>query len=134
PLLDSGDEANISFDSQTVDSRARVGTFAANLAYSSAVACFFLGMCTFIWGTVETDDSTLRDMLCGLYCMGIGIVVMLYQIFYGYYRNPTKVPLRAIGYAMLSVFCFFSYPTIIAGLFLIVTACANGLSTYLGET
>jgi len=113
-------------------SRTRYGVFATNLAYGTCVALFLLGICTIVWGAVDTRQATL-DELCGVYALSASICIFLYEFFYGAYRGPDRRPIRAVIYALISVFLFFSKPTAIGGACLLCAALANAYTAYIQE-
>lgn len=119
------------------DSKTKYGLWSSNMAYYSAVAMFCFGVIGFVWAKKEQDPAPIYSddftLYCSLYSFFLGILIVLWEWFFGRKRGASSIPLRGIVYVILSLFLFVSWPTMLAGFFLFITGITNFVATAMGE-
>jgi hypothetical protein len=115
--------------------------YATNLGYGCAFNLLSFGILACVWDDkTYADGSSLgSDYETGVYALGVGLMIIPFENWVGNSRPANdwehrfRIPLRAIGYFGLSIQCFSSIPTIIPGIFMIITAIINFIAFYRGE-
>ena len=114
-----------------------------NLANGTALMMMIMGTMSMIWGGSEfalnpTFNRTFggsTDTFVGLgYLIG-GVLVIVYEYFYGLFRpqEPSQIPTEGIVYIMLGIPGFLSLPCTIPATGLLLTGAAFMRATYMGE-
>uniref|UniRef100_A0A7S2R8R2 FAD-binding FR-type domain-containing protein n=1 Tax=Mucochytrium quahogii TaxID=96639 RepID=A0A7S2R8R2_9STRA len=116
--------------------------FAHNLGYAAGISNLCFGTLASLWSyqiilRPAAQDILFAHLWCGYYCIVLGVLLLFYEYFCGLRQFPTlwgegthsRSPLRAIMYLVLSVGCFFSYPTILAGIVMVACSIANAKAT-----
>lgn len=109
------------------------GHFSTYMAYISAIFGMFCGLGNIIWGVVDKDKYGLIYIMCGLYCIFVGGVVIIYEKMWGMSRSGSKTPTRGIVYLILHIFMYFAIPSVFVAPFYLCTAVMNFVAAYMGE-
>lgn len=105
-------------------SKTKIGLWASNMAICTAFSMIAMGLCTIAWG-VDYQSRKDTDIFVSIYMILVGGLVWTFEYYFGAMRKPLVVPLRALLYWALSVFCFFAEHAIMLGVFLVTTGVLN---------
>jgi len=121
----------------TGTSHTKFGIWASNMAFYSAISMVFFGIMGFIWYAQDTDPAPIVNqpvtLWASVYSFILGFIIYAYEYVYGRARGASPIPVRGLVYTILSIFLFFSWPTLLAGFFLITAGITNFIATAMGE-
>lgn len=131
-------------------SKTKFGVWASNQAKIAGVLSFFMGAGAILWGGVDPgtraangaqagqyikdNNMNFYRIITGCYAMIIGVLTVVYEKYLGAQRRELKFPIRGLVYIGLSIFYFYSDPTMTIGGFYISVGITNVIATILGES
>ncbi len=115
--------------------------YATNLGYACALNLLSFGLLACVWDdkTFANGDRIGGSYETGVYAMGLGLLIVPLENSFGNWRpandweHKYHVPIRALCYVGSSVYCFTAVPTVIPGIFLIITSIVNCIAFHRGE-
>lgn len=110
----------------------RFGYWASMMSLFAAPVVGALGLGSIIWAAKESKYGLMYG-ICGLYSIVISVLMVLYEKYRGFSRTSERFPVRCLVYLGLSVFMFFSTPTIFGGILVVCVAGVNLVAAWLGE-
>lgn len=114
--------------------RTKYGVWASNMAIGTALSLATFGPMSIIWALWDQQFADMLGVELGIYACGIAVLIAVAEKWKGYPRSGTSViSYRGIAYLLMSVPLFFTYPLIITGAMLIITAFANFYSSAIKE-
>ncbi|GAB5364594.1 hypothetical protein AAMO2058_000983200 [Amorphochlora amoebiformis] len=106
--------------------------WAHNMALISAAYCIILGFSALIWGGLE-DKWGLMYGIIGTYVVCLGVYIILFEKVFGAERLPSAIPKRGFMYFILGFPCYFTYPTVLCGIIIYITAVVHCVSAFYEE-
>jgi hypothetical protein len=118
-------------------SATKFGLWSANMAQYLGISMIIFGAIGFIWYNQGADPSPIvtNDMTlyCSIYCFFLGFLVLIWEYFFGRKRTDAPFPIRGLMYTIFSLFLFMSWPTILCGFCMFITAMVNFVASAMGE-
>mmetsp|Transcript_9197 Transcript_9197/g.13801 ORF Transcript_9197/g.13801 Transcript_9197/m.13801 type:complete len:999 (+) Transcript_9197:58-3054(+) len=119
-----------------LDDKVKIPTqffiWAHNMAIIASLFCLVLGFCALAWGAID-DKWGLNHGILGTYSVALGIYIVLFEKFFGTERQASALPKRGFMYFILGFPLFFTYPTVLAGIFVWITASVHCVSAFYEE-
>lgn len=119
--------------SSVAKNTTRFGFWASNFAVGAGAATLLTGLSALFWHFQNPDQFAFNYLWTGIYSIASGVGVILFEMLYWNQRAVSRLPWRAVIYALISVPEYFSELTAYCGVFYVSVAVIELAASYNDE-